>query len=107
MSSTRRYTRAEIEALPPAISLAELGRCLDRSEPVIRAAVRSGELAELGITVNKLGAKYIVITSTVWAYLGLSPDSSGAIPEATVPGGQGKGRPTASGLRSVRGGGAA
>jgi hypothetical protein len=84
MSSTRRYTRAEIEALPPAISL-----------------------AELGITVNKLGAKYIVITSTVWAYLGLSPDSSGAIPEATVPGGQGKGRPTASGLRSVRGGGAA
>ena len=36
--TARQFTRAEILALPPAITLADLGRCLGRSEPVIRCA---------------------------------------------------------------------
>src|SRR5258708_31564156 len=70
-------SRAEILALPPAIGLAELGLVLDRSEPTIRELHRNGRLAELGIRVEPLGAKYVVITSTVWRFLGIDPAEDG------------------------------
>jgi hypothetical protein len=41
------------------------------SEPTIRASHRSGELAALGIRVNRLGAQYRVVTATVLTYLGM------------------------------------
>ncbi len=73
MSAAGQYTRAEILTLPPAISLAQLARCLGVSEPTVRASHRSGELDRLGIRVNRLGAQHRVITSTVWDHLGLAP----------------------------------
>jgi hypothetical protein len=87
--STRQLTREQILALPPAISLVTLAECLSRSEPVIRAALRAGELERLGIKVNKLGAKYLVVTSSVWDYLGITPpDRASTVP----PGGNDAGR---------------
>ena len=71
---TRQLSGKEILTLPPTISLATLARCLGVSEPTIRASHRSGELAALGIRVNRLGAQYRVVTATVWAYLGMGGD---------------------------------
>ncbi len=105
--TARRYTRAEILALPPATSLAELAGCLGVSEPVIRVMNKTGQLEALGITVNRIGSQHRVITSTVWAYLGLRPDFPGASTGQQDRDGRGEGRPAASALRSVRGGGAA
>lgn len=102
MTSARRYTRAQILDLPPAISLADLAGCLGVSEPVVRVMNRTGQLEALGIQVNRWGSQHRVVTSTVLAYLGLGAEP-GASNEATVPGGQGRRRPSASALRSVRG----
>jgi hypothetical protein len=102
MTSAKRYSREQIMALDPAITLAELGRCLGVSEPVVRQMRRSGELEQLGIIVNRWGAQWRVVTASVWAYLGLRADFPGAIPEQQGRDGQGEGRPTGSGLRSVR-----
>jgi len=66
-----QIARAEILALPAVITLATLARCLDLNEPTVRSLHRSGELERLGIRVNRLGAQYRVITSSVWDYLGL------------------------------------
>jgi hypothetical protein len=73
-------SRAETLALPPTHGLSTLGQVFGVSEPTIRAQHRSGELERLGIKVVKLGAQYRVITSTVWAFLGIGPDvqASGA-----------------------------
>lgn len=97
-------SRAEILALPPVITLATLAECLGVSEPTIRACHRGGELAALGIRVNRLGLQYRVVTATVWAYLGVA---GGAI---TVPAGRngaGQGRPPGPALRRVRSAGGA
>jgi hypothetical protein len=69
--SAKQMSRAEILKLPPVISLAQLAEVLGVSEPVIRASHRSGELEQLGIRVNKLGAQYKVVTESVWSYLGV------------------------------------
>lgn len=40
MTTSARMTREQILALPPTITLAELARALDVSEPTVRAAHR-------------------------------------------------------------------
>jgi hypothetical protein len=78
-----QFSRMEILAQPPTMTLAILAKCLGRSEPTIRKAHRSGELAELGIKINKLGHTYVVVTESVWRYLGLSDGASnGSVPPA-------------------------
>jgi hypothetical protein len=76
-------SRAEVLALPPAHDLVTLGLALGLSEPTVREMHRSGRLDELGIKCERLGAKYVVITSSVWAFRGLQPDepADGAGPQ--------------------------
>lgn len=71
--TARPMTRQELLALPPTMSMDTLARCLGKSGPVIRTARRNGELAALGIKVNKLGGTYVVVTATVLDYLGVQP----------------------------------
>ncbi len=80
MTTATRMTREQIMALPPTITLAELARALDVSEPTVRAAHRRDELEAMGIKVVKLGQQYRVVTSTVWAFLGLDRASSAPAP---------------------------
>jgi hypothetical protein len=54
------------------MTLATLAKCLGKSEPTIRKAHREGELAALGIKVNRLGCNYVVVTASVLEYLGLT-----------------------------------
>lgn len=68
---TAPLSRAQILELPPTIDLPTLGRALGLSEPVIRERARLGELEPLGIKVVRLGAKYRVVTASLWAFLGL------------------------------------
>ena len=75
MTTAAQLTRAQVLALPPVITLATLAQALGVSEPVIRAARKSGELDRLGIKVTRLGVQWRVVTSTVWTYLGLSGDA--------------------------------
>lgn len=106
MTAARQLSRDQILALPPVISLAQLAACLGISEPVVREARRSGELERLGIRVNKLGAQWRVVTSTVWQYLEIgSAGRASAAPASRK--GAGQARPTASALRPVRQGGVA
>jgi hypothetical protein len=102
---TPPMTRAEILAWPPTIDLVTLGKALDRSEPTIRAAAHSGELEALGIKVVRLGAKYLVVTASVWVFLGISPDgeAAGATSEANPRVAPRPRRPAASALRSMTG----
>jgi hypothetical protein len=74
--SARQLSRREILGLPPTMSLATLAMCMGKSEPTIRKAHRSGELAAAGIRANKIGSTYVVITASVWDCLGLSPGTS-------------------------------
>lgn len=97
--TARQLSRAEILALPPVISLETLAECLGVSDPVIRRLNASGELAALGIRVNRLGAQHRVITSSVLGYLGLA-DGASTVPAR--PEDAGPRNPTASALRSVR-----
>ena len=69
--TARQISRREVLALPPTMSLGTLALCLGKSEPTVRKAHHDGELAALGIKVNKLGSTYVVITASVWDYLGL------------------------------------
>ncbi len=104
--TAHQLSRDEILALPPTISLAMLAECLSLSEPVVRQLNRSGELAQQGIKINRLGQQWRVITASVWDYLGISPASGASI----APAGHndaGQAKPTASTLRSVGQGGAA
>ena len=78
MTASRQLSRAEIMKLPPTITLATLARALGVSEPTIRRANASGQLAAMGIKVNRLGNQQKVVTSTVWTYLGLTPGASPA-----------------------------
>ena len=94
--SVKPLSHAEILALPPAIRLADLAAAFGVSEPVIRRQHRSGELERLGIKVVKLGAQYRVVTSTVWAFLGIAPDGQAALRAVQPDGGPG-------GLRAVGG----
>ena len=73
MTAARQLSRAEILALPPVITLETLGEVLGVSEPVIRRLNASGELAALGIRVNRLGAQWRVITADIVAFLGYHP----------------------------------
>ena len=102
MTAARQLSRAEILALPPACTLADLAGCLGLSEPVVRDLNRGGELAALGIKVSKLGAQHRVITSSVWDYLGISPDAC-ASTESAGRNGAGQRRPAAPALRAVDG----
>jgi hypothetical protein len=81
--TSRQLSRTEVLALPPVISLTTLARALGVSEPVVRAACSSGELDRLGIRVNRVGAQWRVVTSTVWRYLGLPGDEPETV--ATEP----------------------
>ncbi len=78
MTTAARLTREQILALEPTITLATLARALDVSEPTVRAALRRDELAQMGIKAVKLGNQYRVITSTLWAFLGLAGGASPA-----------------------------
>jgi hypothetical protein len=100
MTAARRYTREQILALPPSSTLADLAACFGVSEPVIRRALVSGELAALGIKVNKLGAQHRVVTASVLAYLGLA-DGASTAPASRA--GAGQRGPAAPALRSVKG----
>jgi hypothetical protein len=92
---------AEFLDLPPVMSMAQLARVLDVSEPVVRQLYRSGGLTDRGIEVDRIGPQYRVKTATVRRYLGLGGDSgSSSAPDAS--GETGKSRPVSSGLRSVR-----
>ena len=105
--AVKPLARAEILALPPTHGLPVLGQILGVSEPVIRAHARNGELDELGIKVVKLGAQYRVVTSSVWAFLGIGPDgqAGGADSEELPRIGARQPGPTASALRAVQPGG--
>jgi len=96
VTASRRLTGAEILALPPAITLAELARAFGVSEPTIRQAHRNGDLARMGIKINKLGAQYRCTTASVWAYLGLTPGASSAPSPSEDTGQRG---PAAHGVR--------
>jgi len=93
--------RDEVLALPPLITLETLGRVLGVSDPVVRRLNRDGELATLGIVVNRLGIQWRVVTSSVWAYLGLTDGASTA---PALGGGAGQRGAAAPALRSVHGG---
>ena len=95
--TARQLTRAQILGLPPVITLATLAEALGVSEPTVRACHRSGELARLGIRVNRLGAQHRVVTATVWAFLGLADGASTA---PALDDGAGQCRPSAQRMRS-------
>jgi hypothetical protein len=82
--SAHRLSSREILSLPATMNLATLARCLGKSEPVVRKAHREGELAALGIKVNRLGSNYVVVTASVWNYLGLTPASSARMDHAAA-----------------------
>jgi hypothetical protein len=82
--TARQMSTQEILSQPPTMTLATLARCMGKSEPTIRKAHRNGELAALGIKVNKLGCNYVVVTASVWAYLGLTPASSARMDRAVA-----------------------
>lgn len=63
--------REELLALPPTTDLRTLARALGLSEPTLRELRRNGELEHMGIRVNRLGAKYVVVTETLLEYLGI------------------------------------
>jgi hypothetical protein len=98
MTAARQLTADQVRELPPVISLVQLSQALGVSEPVVRAALRRGELTALGIKVNKVGAQHRVITASLLEYLGISRvDRASA--ESTGCGGEGHRDPTASALR--------
>jgi hypothetical protein len=103
--AVKPLARAEILALPPAISLADLGRALRVSEPVIRAQHRSGELERLGIRVVRLGAQHRVVTADLWRFLGIGPDGQAGGTDSEVPPRAGARRrgPASSALRLASG----
>jgi hypothetical protein len=104
---TAPMSRDEILALPPAIDLVTLGRAFGVSEPTIRERARSGELDVIGIKVVRLGAQYRVVTASLWAFLGLTPDdeAAGAGSESPPRAAARQRHPTGSALRSVSPGG--
>ena len=50
------------------------------SEPTVRAAHRRDELEAMGIRVVKLGQQYRVVTSSLWAFLGLDRANTAPAP---------------------------
>jgi hypothetical protein len=94
----RQLSGKEVLTLPPTISLATLAQCLGVSEPTIRASHRSGELATLGIRVNRLGTQYRVVTATVLAYLGMA---DGACPVTARSNGAEQPKPSGPALQPV------
>lgn len=96
---TTQMSRAEVDALPPTYELPVLGAVLGLSEPSVRKAYRSGELAGAGIRVVKFGARYVVIGETVREFLGLPPVPARSKAPRSTPGG---GRPTGEGMRPAR-----
>ena len=71
MTSATQLTRTEVLALPPIITIAQLAACLGVSQPTIRRSLHNGELAALGIRINKIGAQHRVVTASVLEHLGL------------------------------------
>jgi len=100
--TARQLSGKEILSLPPMISLATLAQCLGVSEPTIRASHRSGELAALGIRVNRLGAQYRVVTATLLAHLGMA---DGPSPVTARSNGTEQTKPSGPALRPVSEGG--
>jgi hypothetical protein len=98
--TARQLSREEILALPPASTVADLAGCFGVSEPVIRVMWRSGELEGMGIRLTKMGQQVRVITSTVWAYLGIEPPE-GVSKAPTGWAGARQRKPTGPGLRTV------
>ena len=78
----------ELAETSPTTNLVMLGRALGVSEPVIRERARRGELAALGIRVNRLGAQWLVITADILAYLGITRETAtaGLAPPDPAPG---------------------
>lgn len=86
--AVKPLTRTELIKLAetsPTTNLVMLGRALGVSEPVIRERARRGELAALGIRVNRLGAQWRVITADILAYLGIDRDMATAGPAPPDP----------------------
>jgi hypothetical protein len=102
--STAPMSRAEIEALPAAITLEALGRVLGISEPTVRECRRNGDLERAGIVVVKLGAQYRVTLASVKSALGIG---AGVSAESAGGDGAGQDEPTAPAIRSLRSGDAA
>jgi hypothetical protein len=69
------YTLAKLRALPPTISVPELGGVFGISEPVARERLHRGEWQAMGIRIHRLGWKYRVITADVLRALGVSPET--------------------------------
>ncbi len=90
---TAPMSRDEVLALPPVITLEVLGRVLDVSDPVVRRLNSTGELAALGIRVNRLGAQWRVVTSSVLEYLGLAGGASTAAADGNGAGQRGPAAP--------------
>jgi len=79
--AVKPLTRAELIKLAetsPTTNLVMLGRALGVSEPVIRERARRGELAALGIRVNRLGAQWRVITADILSALGIDSETDSA-----------------------------
>jgi hypothetical protein len=74
------YTLATLRALPPTISVPELGRIFGISEPVARERQHRGEWAAMGIQIHRLGAKYRVMTADVLRALGVAPETEAGGP---------------------------
>ena len=102
MTASARLSREQILALPPAITLSELARAFGISEPTIRSAHRSGQLEAMGIKINRLGSQYRIVTSSVWAYLGLTPGASPAPAPREDTGQRGPATPRVRFLAPVR-----
>jgi hypothetical protein len=86
--AVKPLTRTELLELAeasPVTTLPMLARALGVSEPVIRERARRGELAALGIRVNRLGSQWRVITADIVAYLGITRDSEPARPAPPDP----------------------
>jgi hypothetical protein len=99
--AVKPLTRTELIKLAetsPTTNLVMLGRALGVSEPVIRERARRGELAALGIRVNRLGAQWRVITADILAYLGISRETETT---RTAPPGTDVGAPSPRMLRRI------
>lgn len=81
--AVKPLTRAELLELAetsPVTNLVMAGRAFGVSEPVIRERARSGELAEMGVRVLRLGAQWRIPVADLLRVLGIDMDTPGPAP---------------------------